>query len=305
MGPTEVKDKGDSIASPEPNIKTEEGTKTLAKIATRVQSPSSINTFKHCPRKYFYQYVRKLPIRENIHLIRGKLTHTVLEKFFEIDPKILNEDNYVEELTYYLKNLFHALWSKHKSRIVKLGLTEDQIVFYYEETILMLANWLNHQFGRMRAMMDQTDDFIQVFKGITPETIEEALKSDIHMVRGFVDYIEIKGDKIKIMDYKTSKKKELSAPYKLQLAIYALMYEEKYGKRADKVGLWLLKHGEIVIDVNQELIDLAKFEIEQIHYNTQSKVIADYKRSEGPLCRWSTGQCDFYDFCMKDKRAGI
>ena len=32
----------------------------------RVQSPSSISTYKQCPRKYFYQYVLKLPTQGNI-----------------------------------------------------------------------------------------------------------------------------------------------------------------------------------------------------------------------------------------------
>lgn len=296
MGDTEVKKGDDSVI---------DSKKTLAQIASRVQSPSSIGTFKHCPRKYFYQYIKKLPVRENIHLLRGKIAHTVLEKFFDINPEILNQENYVEELTYYLKNLFHALWSKEKTRIIKLGLTEDQMVFYYEETILMLANWLNHIFERIRKELDHTKNFIEVFHTIKPAVIEEEFRSEIHKVRGFVDYIEIKGDKVKIMDYKTSKKKEMSEQYKLQLAIYALLYEEKYGKRADKVGLWLLKHGELTLPVDEELINFAKFEIEQIHYATQTKDISDYGRKEGPLCKWSTGQCDFYDPCMRDKRAGI
>jgi len=244
-------------------------------------------------------------MKENIHLVRGKIVHSVLERFFDMNPEILNKDNYVEELTYYLKNLFHAFWSKEKNNIMKLGLTEDQIVFYYEESILMLANWLNHILEKIRAELDYHTDFVQVFQRIKPAVIEQEFKSSIYAVRGFVDYIEVVGDVVKIMDYKTSKKKELSQEYMLQLAIYALLYEETYGRRANKVGLWLLKHGEMTMNVDQELIDLAKFEIEQIHVNTQTSHIHDYQRHEGPLCKWSTGQCDFYDVCMKDKRAGM
>jgi len=277
----------------------------IAEIAKRIQSPSSIGIYKHCPRKYFYQYIKKLPMKENIHLVRGKIVHSVLERFFDMNPEILNKDNYVEELTYYLKNLFHAFWSKEKNNIMKLGLTEDQIVFYYEESILMLANWLNHILEKIRAELDYHTDFVQVFQRIKPAVIEQEFKSSIYAVRGFVDYIEVVGDVVKIMDYKTSKKKELSQEYMLQLAIYALLYEETYGRRANKVGLWLLKHGEMTMNVDQELIDLAKFEIEQIHVNTQTSHIHDYQRHEGPLCKWSTGQCDFYDVCMKDKRAGM
>jgi ATP-dependent helicase/DNAse subunit B len=50
----------------------------------RVQSPSSINTYNQCPRKYYYQYILKLPTRPSIHLVRGNIAHSVLEDFFSI-----------------------------------------------------------------------------------------------------------------------------------------------------------------------------------------------------------------------------
>lgn len=267
----------------------------------RVQSPSSINTYKQCPRKYYYQYIKKLPTQENIHLIRGNITHTVLEKFYQVDPTILSEDNYVEELTHYTKNLFNAHWSKEYHRILKLGLTEEQLIFYYQETIMMLANWLNHIFKKLRKEMD-SKPLVAAFKAITPVAIEQEFKSDELMVRGFVDYIEDDGHDIKIMDYKTSKSGTLTPEYKLQLAIYALLYDRTYGKVPTKAGIWFLKHGEIMIDVDEELIKLAKFEIEQIHLATESDKIEDYPKHVGPLCRYSTGKCDFYDTCFKKEQ---
>jgi len=266
-------------------------------MSKRVQSPSSINTYKQCPRKYYYQYILKLPTKDNIHLVRGNVTHTVLEQFYEIDPSLLTE-NYIEELTYYVKNLFNAHWTKAYPKIIKMGLTEEQIVFYYQETIMMLANWLNHILQKLRKEME-TKPIEEAFRSIKPAAIEQEFSSNELMVRGFVDYIEEDGNDIKIMDYKTSKKFELTPEYKLQLAIYALLYDKKYGKRPTKAGIWFLKHGEILIDVNEELVKLAKFEIEQIHLATESDSIVDYPKHESPLCRYSTGQCDFYETCFK------
>jgi len=34
-------------------------------------SPTSINLFNKCPRGYFYQYIAKLPVVPNIHLVKG------------------------------------------------------------------------------------------------------------------------------------------------------------------------------------------------------------------------------------------
>ena len=284
--------------------------KSMKEIASRVQSPSSILTYKQCPRKYYYQYIAKLPTKENIHVVRGKVTHEVLERFFEIPLDEMNEQNYVEHCTYYVKNLFNALWSKERTTIIKLGLTEDQIVFYYEETLMMIANWLNQFLVQLRTEM-QTKPVRESFDAIRPVALEKGLNSDVHMVRGFIDYIEEYVDsstpanakKVRLMDYKTSKSSELTDSYKLQLAVYALLYEETYGAKPNKVGLWFLKNNkQIMVNVDEELINLAKFEIEQIHFNTQTKKIDDYPLKPGPLCKWSTGQCDFFEQCFPDGR---
>ena len=62
-------------------------------MGRRVESPSSINTFKQCPRKYYYVYVKKLETLPSIHLIRGKIVHSVLEDFFKVDSGKLPDDN--------------------------------------------------------------------------------------------------------------------------------------------------------------------------------------------------------------------
>lgn len=264
----------------------------------RVQSPSSINTYKQCPRKYYYQYIAKIPTKENIHLIRGNVVHEVLENFYAIDPTLISDDNYVEELTHYLKNLFNAHWTKAYPKILKLGLTEEQVIFYYQETIMMIANWMNHFLLKLRKEMD-SKPLADAFLAIKPKAIEQEFKSDELMVRGFVDYIEEDEGGVKIMDYKTSKKGTLTPEYRLQLAIYALLYDLQYGKRPSKAGIWFLKHGEVMIDVDEEMIKLARFEIEQIHAATESSDMLDYPQNITPLCRYATGQCDYYHQCFK------
>ena len=118
------------------------------------------------------------------------------------------------------------------------------------------------------------------------------------MVRGFVDLIhEIDGKTI-VLDYKTSKKDDMTEPYRLQLAIYAMLYEEKHGKKPDYVGIDFLKSIEKLLPVDDELVQHAKFELEQIHASTVSNEMADYQQRPSPLCKWRSGQCDFYDTCF-------
>jgi ATP-dependent helicase/DNAse subunit B len=268
----------------------------------RVQSPSSINTFKQCPRKYFYQYIIKHPTKENIHCIRGNIVHDALEKFFSIDITAIDPDSFKKELSFYLKNLFDACWSGAKNRLSKVGLDDSKLQFYHDESMQMLANWLNHLFEDIDSEIKQNNTPLkQAFKKLAPDEMEKHFKDGELMVRGFIDAIHREGEHITVMDYKTSKSDEMKPEYLLQLGIYAVLYEKQHGNYPNKVGIWFLKHGPNVIDVTPKLIKDAEFEIEQIHFATESEQIRDYPKKESGLCRWSTGQCDFYDICIKDR----
>ena len=64
----------------EPFKNNEAGGAKLRSLKTaRVQSPSSIITYRQCPRKYYYHYIENLPTKPSIHTIRGKIVHSVLQ----------------------------------------------------------------------------------------------------------------------------------------------------------------------------------------------------------------------------------
>ncbi|MFC1722697.1 PD-(D/E)XK nuclease family protein [Nanoarchaeota archaeon] len=262
----------------------------------RVQSPSSINLYKQCPRRYFYQYILRYPSRPNIHCIRGNIVHDALEKFFDINPQNLNSEKIKVELATYLKNLFDAHWNKSNLKLQKLGLDQHQLQFYYDDSVNMLANWLNSFFKDLDKEM-ASSDFPAAFEKLAPTERELKYKSDTHMVQGYIDAIHKDGDHITILDYKTSKKFNITPEYKLQLGIYALLYQEKHNTLPHKVGIWFLKDRCKTVDVDEQMVKDAKFEIEQVHFSTESKEITDYRRKITPLCRYSTGQCDFYNVC--------
>ena len=254
----------------------------------RIQSPSSINTYKQCPRKYYYNYIEELETKPSIYLIRGNIMHSVLENFFKVDPKNLSENHYDFELKTIAHELLNKLWNEKKEELEKLELGNAKLEFYLRESRNMLDNWLNLFINKLKKE-GGVDGFIK----LTPET-EVYFESKDHMVRGYVDAIHVIDGKINIIDYKTSKSDELRDEYKLQLAIYALMYHEKHGKMPHRAGVDFLRHGEKFIDVDQELLDLAKTETELIQKNTQGDKKEDYKLKPSRLCNW----CDFYSSCF-------
>ncbi|HLC81948.1 MAG TPA: PD-(D/E)XK nuclease family protein [Candidatus Nanoarchaeia archaeon] len=264
----------------------------------RVESPSSINTFKQCKRKYYYQYLEKLPTVSNIHQVRGNIAHSTLENFFDLDSSQLNEENYPAKLKETAQKLFLHHWKLKQAELDKLGLHQDLKIFYFEETMLMIMNWVNHLINDLDLLRQKKNCSIQqAFLELTPLR-EQEYRSDNYSVRGFIDAVKQIGNEVHIIDYKTNSSFDLKDENKLQLAIYSLLYFEKHGKLPSKVGIFFLRHKLKLITVDEQLMDLARTEIKLIHTHTSAtEKKDDYPKTITSLCKWSTGQCDFYDVC--------
>lgn len=265
-----------------------------------MQSPSSMNTYFQCPRKYFYQYKLRMPTSPSIHLVRGSVAHLALEKLYTVLPDVISE-NYKGNLKIIVKELLKKYWGESKEEFDALNMNPQEIQSYYEETEDMLVRFIDLFSEKLDKLIASGMSFVEAFKELTPETEKEYLSWELY-VKGFIDAIENIDGKVRLMDYKTSKKSVVNDAYKLQLAIYALLYKVEHKKMPDEVGIYFLKDGvEKLLTVDEELLKLAEFKIEQIHASTDSDEIVDYKKNETPLCKWSTGQCDFYDYCFNGK----
>lgn len=259
----------------------------------RVQSPSSIKIYKQCPRKYYYQYIEKIEAPPNVHQVRGNIAHSVLENFFDANVSKIPLEDCEAHLKLIVQELLVKEWNNYKPKLDQLNLTHDQTMFYFEDTLMMLLNWTEQFCGRVAR---QAGTFQERFQRLTPIR-EQRYLSDNYFVQGFIDAIESNGDgTVRLMDYKTSSNQDLNE-HMLQLAIYSLLYSEKHGQLPKHVGCYFLKGTESTVEVDEALLEMAKKEIQKIHLCTTSKDIKDYPRSPGPLCKWSTGQCEYYHIC--------
>ncbi|PIN73625.1 hypothetical protein COV20_05370 [Candidatus Woesearchaeota archaeon CG10_big_fil_rev_8_21_14_0_10_45_16] len=266
-------------------------------MAKRVESPSSLNTFKQCKRKYYYQYVEKLPTLPNIHQVRGNIAHSCLEDFYDLDISTVNEDGFEMHFKKEMQKMLLMQWMKYKPRLQVLKLNKDQERFYFEETMLMLMNWTGHFLNDVQNEMEKGKSLQEAFKALTPIR-EMRYQSDNYSVQGFIDAIHHLEDEVHIVDYKTNAKFDFKDSIRLQLAIYSLLYFEKHGVLPSKVGIFFLRQKLKMISVDEELLKLAQREIELVHAHTSiTENIFDYPRTITPLCRWSTGECDFYKTC--------
>ena len=242
----------------------------------------------------------KYPTSPNIHTILGNVVHSVLEEFYEQDVSLYSDQTFEDGFKQSVQTLLIRNWNEARPRLTQIGIKPDEERHYFDEACLMLLNWVGKFSEKVRG---QRMPFGDAFAKLMPEREKEYTCAQLS-VRGIIDAVERVEGNLRLMDYKTSKRFEMSEEYKLQLSIYALMYAEHHGEPPVEVGLYFLKDPyqfEYTIPVDQELLDLARVEIEVMHINTQSGNIVDYPKHVTPLCKWSTGQCDFYDRCFNQK----
>ena len=265
--------------------------------ACRVQSPSSILTHKQCPRKYFYRYIERLPGPKSIHLIRGCVVHKVLEDVYDVDFSRVPADGFFHSLKVVLQEMFRKEWYASAKELGELDLSPEDLEHYFEESQLMVDNFYHYVYERMRPLLPSMSPH-EAWAKLMPER-ELKMQSPTHLVRGFIDVVQEELDgTLAILDYKTSKKLAITPEYRLQLGIYAMMQEE-HNLPADEVGVIFLKHGqEIRLPVTPELVSDAKQACLEVQMNTKSTSISDYPMRPSPLCKWRTGQCEYYDLCF-------
>ena len=196
--------------------------------------------------------------------------HDAIGKFYsEINnnPSQTREEPVLQEI---IEDALKDAWLKHMEDVTKLDLTGDEIAFFYQEAVGMTFNFV-HDF--------LTNDELKSSK----PTIEKTLFSKTYMTLGRVDAIHNSQAPPLLVDFKTCKSKELKDEYKVQMAIYSILYQENYGVKP-VVGIHYLKFKEgletftIGDDYLQEVKDL----ILETHEKTQSENIDDFPC----VCGW-------------------
>jgi RecB family exonuclease len=176
----------------------------FTKLTLSEFSYSRIDTYEMCPSKYFFSYIKKEPRQFNSPAVLGNIVHDVLEhtvssdKFLDLDEM---NDKYVESIQSYDPNkiLPKDLLSVGSQLINEFfDLNKEKLFDVYGKEIgfnFVLANY---------------------------------------SIIGFIDRIDIVGDDVFIIDYKTGKRevaaKDVSS--NLQMGIYALAASVMFpGKR--------------------------------------------------------------------------
>ena len=230
-------------------------------------SPSSINSFHYCPKKWYEVYVEQVEQGDTIHTIRGKAVHKACEDIFNKDfmetlPYTVAEA--VPILKEKIQFIFDNEWNNYDSDLKTLELNNDEINNVYSQSAYALQTFIDRKIVDAQILMDKgkAKRFRTAFKRVAPVFRELWVEDTELRLGGFIDCVQndVYSDDIALIDYKTSLRKDemLTIDYRRQLAIYAYLYEKKTGVRARYVGIhYLLDNNTILLEVTDELIQFA------------------------------------------------
>lgn len=257
-------------------------------------SPTSINTFFRCPRKYFYNYIAKLKTKPSIHLVKGSIVHKILEDFFR---------EYTSDMKGRMDALLEKNWEKNEKQLGMLNLTEAELETARLDILNIITEYYITVSRKMKALIDigKAENDRHAYFLIKPKLKEMYIKNEeIHCV-GYIDRVSKDWDGlITLGDYKTSSKFGMGLPaeYRRQLAIYSLLYYLKENELPDFVAVDFLRYGEeYLLEVTPSLLQYARTVVTDTYAKTRSTELKDYPKIEGNLCRW----CDYIDICSGKK----
>jgi RecB family exonuclease len=208
----------------------------LEKLSLVDFSYSRIDTYNYCPAKYFYSYIDKQPRGFAPHAALGNIIHTVLENSLDNDKQLdidLLKQEYANNIPVYDPNSL------------------------IDEKLIDAGNVM-------------IDDFFDLHHdtefNIFAKELEFSFVIGSYLIRGFIDRVDLQGDTVTIVDYKTGSKEVANKDVEnnIQLGIYALAVSRMFPDKKIKAFLYYLRSGrykgleftpEKLEDIKQNIID--------------------------------------------------
>ncbi|MDO8524099.1 MAG: UvrD-helicase domain-containing protein [bacterium] len=251
---------------------------------------TQLAAFQKCPYQYKLAHILKVPVKGKPSFSFGKTIHNTLNDFLR---------SYFEKPNQSQDNLFG--FGNYSARSV---VSLEDLMGLYEK------NWI----GEWYESKSQKDDYKKLGQKILKNFYDDFIKNPPkilfidneialelpfnlkvgdYILKGKIDRVEETSEGIKIVDYKTGKKKEkLEKDDKIQLLIYQIALEEIWKINPTQLVYHYIEDGEKVsylgTDVEKE--KLKEHIIDVILQITKS----DFKATPGFHCQF----CDFYNICQ-------
>jgi hypothetical protein len=195
-----------------------------------------------------------------------KTIHEFHKKHCSIQPRAS-----AEELRQQLLELFKKYWQTASDSLNNLALTKEQLDFYHDDSEVMLLNF-SHWFCKNDMPV--------------PDLTEARILSDNLKLLGIIDAVFEKTENVLLVDYKTSKSAELTDDIVRQAILYSLLYQDRFNKVPDTVGIHFLKEpgDPKPIYITDSLLKYGKNLIRYIREKTLTEAETNYPCTCGGYC---------------------
>lgn len=247
----------------------------MEKKASLILSASRKKTYEQCPRRYYYQYIERLPRQEWDHFTLGTLVHGVLERFHIVFKECSQKLN--------LKKLMKESFLAQRKEMESNQIISSQILLDARD---ILSNYLNKI---------ERDGLGSKYIIATEDEFTLPLNEDFAL-SGVVDRLDMDDDGIlHIKDYKTNKDHKYMEPTQLQ--IYGLYLEQKYpGTDRFRGSYIMLKMDSMLLSYDFNMEDVKKEKSSLI--KCAEKIMEEERWITRPskLCDF----CDFKQVCLNN-----
>lgn len=231
-------------------------------------SYSRIDTYEMCPSKYFYSYIKKEPRQFNSPAVLGNIIHSVLEETVSAEhPLSLNE--------------------------MKMKYEENKLIYDPKNAI-------------PQDLIDVGDLLIDEFYDQNEDRIFDVHGKEVgfnfvignYSIIGYIDRIDVIGDSVHIIDYKTGKRevalKDVST--NLQMGIYALAASIMFPGKEITASLHYLRSNRLksytyseedLILIKQKLIDRIQIIVEDNNFlpTNNERICSFCDHAQSGACR--------------------
>ena len=170
-----------------------------------------------------------------------------------------------------LFGIFNQQWENAEGSLKSLGLSDGELEFYRDDSMLMLLNfshWLHK-------------------KGVPAvDSSENRIWSKNLGLMGIIDAVLEMDSKLILVDYKTSKRAKITEDIRRQAALYALLYQDKYKTIPETVWIHFLKFPDdpLPVHIDDPLLEYGKIMIDSVRKETLSRDKKDYPCTCGGYC---------------------
>lgn len=284
-------------------------------------SPSSMELWHQCPRRFEQEKINRRPSDTGIPAVTGTLVHRALEFLLELPPQKRTQKAAYEALT--------KAWpeTKEGADVAKLGLNEDDLLLMRRAAVASMRTYFDIEKPHDVKVV-ATERKLGVI--IQPDTLEatpmeeafperakpgdapkpEVTEIDGVPLRGIIDRLDRDGrGNLVVTDYKNGKVPApmFQGPKLRQLNIYGALVEAVDGEMPTIGRLVFTAYGkEIRTSITRRTVDSAKEEAVEVWSEVgEAFETGNFTPITGPLCGW----CPFAAECpegiadLRERRA--